>query len=275
MIISVASGKGGTGKTTVSTNIAKVLEKDVILIDCDVEEPDSHIFLKPEIDEMKKVTVPVPEIDLNKCTFCVKCAEICMFKALLVLKDNVIVFPELCHNCGGCKLVCPEEAVKEIPREIGIIEKGRSGEIDFVHGILRVGDVLVPHLIRELKTHAGYSKTVIIDSPPGTSCPVIEAVKGSDICILVTEPTPFGLHDLKLAVEMLRKLKIPFYVILNRADTGYEEVSRYCESENIKILMKIPVSREIAELYSKGEMVVDKIDGYKKEFQNLIDTVMK
>lgn len=269
MIISVASGKGGTGKTTIATNLALSLNGSVQFLDCDVEEPNSHIFLKPDLRENEIVGIPVPEVDASRCTYCGKCGEICQYSAIVVISKNVLTFPELCHGCGGCFLVCPEGAISEKDRQIGVVEKGEANKIAFVHGRLQIGAAISPPLIKAVKKHVDKAKTVIIDAPPGTSCPVIEAVKESDFCILVTEPTPFGLNDLRLAVEVVRILKIPFGVIINRADEGDEGVKEYCSRENIPILMEIKTERKIAEAYSRGIPIVEIMPEYRKHFQLL------
>jgi len=272
MIISVASGKGGTGKTTIATSLALSLG-NVQFLDCDVEEPNAHIFLKPHINEKISVGIPVPEVDESQCNFCGKCAEVCEFNAIVVIKKKVLFFPKLCHGCGGCAYICPEKAIKEVEREIGVIEKGNSGTIDFIHGILNVGEPMAPPLIRRVKKYILNSKHAVIDASPGTSCPVVEAVKGSDFCLLVTEPTPFGLNDLKLAVGMLRKLAIPCGVVINCADIGNEEVKRYCESENIPILMTIPWDRRIAEAYSRGIPLIEALPEYQHSFSQLYEKI--
>jgi len=272
MIISVASGKGGTGKTTIATSLALSLGK-VQFLDCDVEEPNAHIFLKPQINKRISVGIPVPEVDKSKCTYCGKCAEVCEFNAIVVIKKKVLFFPELCHGCGGCAYICPEKAIKEVEREIGVIEKGNSGTIDFIHGILNVGEPMAPPLIRQVKKYILNSKNAVIDASPGTSCPVVEAVKGSDFCLLVTEPTPFGLNDLKLAVGMLSKLTIPCGVVINCSDIGDEEVKRYCESESIPILMTIPWDRRIAEAYSQGIPLIEALPEYQNSFSQLYEKI--
>ena len=269
MIIAVASGKGGTGKTTIATNLAKSIGNNVQLIDCDVEEPNSHLFLNPEIEKSEEVHVPNPKVDLSKCTYCGECAKICRFSAIVVVKNDVLTFPELCHGCGGCSLVCPEDAISEIPRPIGILEQGKSGSLAFIHGRLEVGEIMSPPLIKAARSMARENGVVIVDAPPGTSCPVIVAVKGSDFCILVTEPTPFGLNDLQITVEVVRELGIPSGVVINRSDIGDQAVKEFCDGRGILILMEIPEDRQIAEAYSRGEMIIDVIPAYREKFREL------
>lgn len=275
MIISIASGKGGTGKTTVATNLAVSLESDVQILDCDVEEPNSHLFLSPVIDKTETVFTPVPEIDENKCTLCRKCAEICRFNAITVVGETVLSFPELCHSCGGCMNVCPEKAVSETGRELGVIERGRKNGLDFVHGRLRVGEAMSPPLIRKVRSFVRHDKITIIDAPPGTSCPVIAAMKGTDFVLMVTEPTPFGLHDLKLAVEAVKLLDIPRGLVINRSDMGDSRVKDYARQENLPVLMEIPFDRRIAEAYSRGRLVVEVMPEWKEKFQELYSRIKK
>ena len=269
MIISVASGKGGTGKTTVVTNLAVSLGSDVQVLDCDVEEPNSHLFIRPIIEEVKTITTPVPEVDMEKCTLCGKCGEICQFKAIVVIGETVLPFHEMCHSCGGCMEVCPEGAITETDRELGLIEKGRRNGLEFVHGKLRVGEAMSPPLIRRVREYTRPDTLTIIDAPPGTSCPVIASMKGADFVLLVTEPTPFGLHDLKLAVGAVKILGLPCGLVINRSDMGDDRVKAYAEKENLPVLMEIPFDRQIAEVYSKGEMIVEVMPEWRERFTRL------
>jgi len=269
MIISIASGKGGTGKTTVATNLAVSLESDVQILDCDVEEPNAHLFIQPTFKESKTITTPVPEVDMDKCTLCGKCGEICQFKAIVVIAETVLPFPELCHSCGGCMEVCPEKAITETGRELGLIERGNKNGLEFVHGKLRIGEAMSPPLIRKVREYTRPDMLTIIDAPPGTSCPVIASMKDADFILLVTEPTPFGLHDLELAVEAVKILGIPHGLVINRSDMGDDKVMAYAEQENLPILMEIPFDRRIAEAYSRGEMIVEVIPEWKDRFSEL------
>jgi MinD superfamily P-loop ATPase len=258
MKIAIASGKGGTGKTTVATNLAWTIASEgdsVSYIDCDVEEPNGHIFLKPEIDAKQTATMDYPVINDELCISCGKCAEICQYKAIMFLGEKSIVMPEMCHSCGGCMLVCPVGALTYEKREIGYIETGKSNGIDFVHGMLKIGQVMSPPLIKQTKTHISETGTTIIDSPPGTSCPVIESVRGADFVLLVTEPTPFGLSDFKLAVDVISKLNIPFGAFINRSDIGSQDTVNFCNKNRISILSSLPDDRHIAETYSKGSLI--------------------
>ncbi|MBA7661625.1 hypothetical protein ES703_69645 [subsurface metagenome] len=215
------------------------------------------------------MTVAVPEVDLKKCTGCGKCGEICQYSAIICIKENVLTFEQLCHSCGGCMRACPADAIKPKPLNIGDIEFGKAGDIDFVHGKLRIGHVRTPSLIKKVKNHIKQNHLAIIDVPPGTSCPVVEAVKGADFVLLVTEPTPFGLNDLKLAVDLVRKMNLPFAVAINRYDIGNDEVEKYCKAENIDICLKMPDDRCIAEAYSTGQIIIDVLSEYRKEFSEL------
>lgn len=269
MIISIASGKGGTGKTTVATNLAQVLGNRVQLLDCDVEEPNAHLFLQPTFTQNEPVTTPIPLIDETKCTFCRKCADFCEFNALAVVGKQVLVFAELCHSCGGCMLVCPEGAITETSRELGTLNVGNAGEVAFVNGRLRVGEAMSPPLIKRVRAAADPDRITLIDAPPGTSCPVIAAMHETDFVLLVTEPTPFGLHDLKLAVEAVKLLGIPAGLVVNRADIGDNAVFQYAEEEELPLLLTIPFDRQIAEAYSRGRMMVDALPEWRHQFIEL------
>jgi MinD superfamily P-loop ATPase len=268
MIISVASGKGGTGKTTVALNLALSLE-NVQLLDCDVEEPNLHLFLPLHKKKKIPVCIPVPKVNEAQCTYCGKCAEVCQFNALAVIKNQVLVFPELCHGCGGCTLLCPVKAIAESPREIGFVQEGSYDGLSFIQGNLNVGEPMPTPIIRREKELMAGGKTVILDCSPGTSCPVIEAVRGSDFCLLVTENTPFGLNDLKLAVEMVKALRIPMGVFLNQSNFGDRRVKEYCQGEDIPVLGELPHDRRIAEVYSRGGIVLDELPEYRSSFQEL------
>jgi len=277
MIISIASGKGGTGKTLVATSLALALKgrDKVQILDCDVEEPNAHVFLKPAFTHNEIVSIPVPKVDEEKCTYCGKCAEVCVYNAIAVIKQKVLVFPELCHGCGACSYLCPEKAISEEAKEIGVIEMGYADGLEFTHGRLSIGQLMAPPIIRQVKEHASYEGVVIVDVPPGTSCPVVEAVKDSDFCLLVTEPTPFGLNDLVLAVETVRQLNIPCGIVLNRAGVGDGKTEEYCQKENIPILFTIPLDTKIAHLYSEGITLVEGMPQWQKGFLELFDKVRK
>lgn len=273
MIISVASGKGGTGKTLVATSLALSLKEKyrVQLLDCDVEEPNDHVFLKPVFTYKEAVSVPIPEVDEDKCTYCGKCAEVCVYNAIAVVKQKVLIFPGLCHGCGACSYLCPEKAISEKANEIGVIERGYADGVDFVQGRLDIGKAMAPPIIRKVKELIDKDMVAIVDASPGTSCPVMEAVKNSDFCLLVTEPTPFGLNDLVLAVEAVRKLGIDCGVVLNRVGVGDSKTEEYCREENIPIMLTIPLDTEIAYLYSKGITLVEGMPQWKNNFLELFD----
>lgn len=273
MIIAVASGKGGTGKTTLSIALSQALDQLVNLLDCDVEAPNAKLFLHlmDEVNEI--VTVPIPKVDNDKCTFCGKCQQICQFNAITVLKDKVLVFDELCHSCGGCEMVCPEKAISEIQKPIGTVLNGRTNSLSFVQGKLDIGLAMSPPLIRAVKSRTDKDIINIIDCPPGNSCPVITAVSGSDYIILVTEASPFGLHDLKLSVETMRELNIPFGVIINRTTKNYKEVNNYCKNENIPLLLEIPESLKVAKAYSVGNTLLDAMPELKDKLRQIVKDI--
>jgi MinD superfamily P-loop ATPase len=269
MKVAIASGKGGTGKTTVAVNLVQVIPKPVQLLDCDVEEPNCSLFLEPEIEQSETIGIPIPSVDEELCTACGECGDFCEFNAIISLGAAPLVFPELCHGCGGCTKVCPTRAISEVERPIGVVEKGRVGDIGFIQGRLNVGEAMAPPLIAAVKERAGKGGTTIIDSPPGTSCPVIEAVRDCDIVVLVTEPTPFGLADLVLAVGAVREMGIPFGVVINRSGIGDDRVSEYCSSENIPLLLEIPNDRRVAEAYSRGKTIVEGLPQLTPAFETL------
>ena len=276
MKIVIASGKGGTGKTTLATNLVYVAARqgrDAAYVDCDVEEPNGHIFLKPQISVSKPVGILVPEVDDDKCTHCGACGDICQYSAIVCIGEKVLVYGDLCHGCGGCTLVCPTGAITEVMRNIGVVESGSSGEIKFVHGLLNIGQVMSPPLIRGTKETTPDADIVVYDAPPGTSCPVIEAVRGNDYVVLVTEPTPFGLNDLKLAVAMVRALELPFGVVINRAGQGDDRVDDYCRDENIEVLERIADDRRIAEAYSRGKMIAEEFADLHDRFAALLAAI--
>lgn len=273
MIISVASGKGGTGKTTIATNLALSLQSNVQILDCDVEEPNAHLFIKPTIEDDKTIYTPVPDVDMEKCNLCGECQKICQFKAIVVIGKTVLPFPELCHSCGGCMEACPQEAITETGRELGIIEYGKRNGLEFVHGKLRIGEAMSPPLIRKVREYTRPGALTIIDAPPGTSCPVITSIKGTDFVLLVTEPTPFGLHDLKLAVGAVKILGIPHGLVINRSDMGDDRVREYAKSEGLPILMDIPFDRKIAEAYSRGESITEAMPEWRERFKDLFHRI--
>lgn len=289
MIIAVASGKGGTGKTTVAVNLALSIasqragevDSRTLLLDCDVEEPNAHLFLNPTIERREEVGILIPEVDYDKCTFCGRCAEVCAYHAIAVVKQKVLIFPELCHGCGSCTLNCPEEAIHEVLNVTGAIEEGQAGDIRFAHGILNIGEAMAVPVIHQLKERIGEAdlrpqSVVVLDASPGTSCPVVEAMRGADFVLMVTEPTPFGLHDLRLAVEVARdELGLPVGVVINRDGVGDRGVEDYCAAENIPVLMRIPLDRRIAEAYSEGVTMVAAWPEYRERFVELYRSIEK
>jgi MinD superfamily P-loop ATPase len=276
MTVAVASGKGGTGKTTIATNLAMVAAEKfgyVILLDCDVEEPNSHIFIKGQKTKEEVVNIKIPEVDESICTECGACSNFCQYNAIVSLKGRPVVFKEMCHSCGGCSLVCQPKAIHEVDHRIGLINFYSAGKISLIYGLLDVGSPLSPPLIGAVKRHENKNALNIIDAPPGTSCPVIEAIKDADFIILVTEPTPFGLNDLVLAVEVSRKLNKKFAVAINRVGSGDDRVHKYCKDENIPIILEIPDDRRIAELYSNGDTIFENLPEYRKSFEEALISV--
>jgi MinD superfamily P-loop ATPase len=301
MIIAVASGKGGTGKTTVATSLVLAITTDgqnqadraeyvnvanchpesgegPLFLDCDVEEPNAALFLNPQLDQRQEVGILIPEVDYERCTFCGRCAEVCVWHAIAVVGRKVLIFAELCHGCGSCTLNCPEAAIHEVLHVMGNLESGRAGPIAFGHGILNVGEAMAVPIIRQLKAkhmaNAGHSAT-ILDASPGTSCPVVETMRGADFVLLVTEPTPFGLHDLRLTVQVARdELGLPVGVVINRDGVGDAGVDEYCAAEGIPILMRIPLDRRIAEAISGGEALVEALPEYRPRFLKLYEQII-
>jgi len=269
----VASGKGGTGKTTVATNLAFVASrhgKRVWYLDCDVEEPNGHVFLRPQITQRQSVTSAVPVVDEARCTLCGACGEICQFSAIVCLGTQVMLFPELCHSCGGCQLVCPTQAIAEQHREIGKLAVGRSGEVRFADGLLNIGQAMSPPVIRAVKETVCEAELVIVDAPPGTSCPVIESIRGCDLALLVTEPTPFGVNDLKLAIQMMKEIGIPCEVVINRATSDGVDVHSVCLELGVPVIAELPDDRRVAEAYSRGELAAQGVPGMEERFVALL-----
>ncbi|MBN1852028.1 MAG: ATP-binding protein [Pirellulales bacterium] len=277
MKIAIASGKGGTGKTTVATSLAYVAASDghsVAYLDCDVEEPNGHLFLKPQIIREEPIRKWIPVVDPDRCTHCGLCSQACRYGAIACVGEETLIFTELCHSCGGCLLVCPEDAIREVPKPIGRLRTGKSGQVEFVEGVLDVGEAMSPPAIQAVKDTAPDVELILYDCPPGTSCPVIESVRGCDLLLLVTEPTPFGLHDLKLAVEMARALKLRFGVVINRADMGDREVWDYCSHQRIAILAEIPDELAVAEAYSRGEMAAESVPRLAEQVRRLLEMIL-
>jgi len=290
MIIAVASGKGGTGKTTVATSLALSIPEGVqsgtdlpgrfaqpLFLDCDVEEPNAALFLRPRLEDYEEVGILIPHVDHDLCTYCGRCAEVCVWHAIAVVGKNVLIFPELCHGCGSCTLNCPEGAIHEVLHVMGSLESGQAGPIAFGHGTLNVGEAMAVPIIRQLKAkhavHDGHG-VAILDASPGTSCPVVETMRGADFVLMVTEPTPFGLHDLRLAVQVARdELGLPVGVVVNRDGVGDLGVDEYCAAEGIPILMRIPLDRRIAEAISGGKALVEALPEYHPLFVALYEWI--
>ena len=275
MIFAVASGKGGTGKTTVATSLALSLSSEghqVFFLDCDVEAPNAHLFLETTFEAQKEVHLLIPKVDESLCSGCGKCAEVCQYHAIVVISGKTLVFPEMCHGCGSCALICTEKAITETPKTLGLLEAGPTPSgIHFARGLLNVGEPLAVPVIHQLKKwqHMDLHEMVIVDSPPGASCPVVASLRGADFVLLVTEPTPFGLHDLKLAVDLTREVNCPAGVIINRDGIGDTGVETFCQEVGLPILMRIPFDREIGEWIARGQSLVEIRPEYLKQFRQM------
>lgn len=283
MRIVVASGKGGTGKTMIATSLALVAAEggDAALIDADVEAPNADLFLRPIFDQSRPVEQMIPQVDAALCTHCGRCAEVCQYHAIAALPTTTLVFGELCHGCGSCTLNCPSRAISEAPRSIGLIEIGLADNLPYARGTLQIGEAMATPVIRALKRYAHESEWdskqwLIVDAPPGTACPVIETLRGADIALLVTEPTPFGLHDLRLAVEVARDaLHLPVAIVINKDGPDHADVEQYCQTMNLPVLLRVPLSREIAVAYSSGAPLVQAFQEYRPKFQTLLDDLSR
>ncbi len=277
MKIAVASGKGGTGKTTVAVNLAVVLSDrgSVELLDCDVEAPNAHLFLDPTIERQADVALPVPVVDDQKCTGCGLCVEVCEFNAIGSIGKGVLVFPELCHGCGACWKLCPEDAITPGQRQVGTVGSGHARSVAFHHGWLRVGEALSPPVVRAVKALATGADFTILDAPPGTSCPVVETVRGADTVLLVTEPTPFGLHDLELAADMAQALGLAAAVAINKVGIGDGAVEEFCASRSLPVVLRLPYERRIAEAYSRGELIAESVPELRADFERLADYLLE
>ena len=273
MIIAVASGKGGTGKTTIAVNLAYALDREVQLLDCDVEEPNAQLFLNGALLSTEEVTIPIPQIDASLCNGCGECSRFCEYNAIVSYGTMPLVFADMCHGCGGCMKVCPPQAIREVDHRIGVIETFSAGKITLIQGKLDIGAAMAPPLIRAVKRKMDNRIPILLDAPPGTSCPVITTLRGADFVTLVTEPTPFGLNDLILAVETVREMDLPFGVIINRSGSGDARVNFYCADENIPILAEIPDDRKIAEAYSRGELIGKVFPKYRLIFEKIINDI--
>jgi len=278
MIVAVASGKGGTGKTTVTASLAKVWDGPLVAVDLDVEEPNLHLFLQPAIDGGQTAHMTVPLVDEARCTYCGACSDLCQFKAISVMNRLILTFPEMCHGCGGCLAICPEKAISPGQRELGEISWGRAGNVDFLSGRLRVGEAMSPPLMRRVKARlegmlSAQGGDAVIDAPPGVSCPAVNAVIDSDVILLVTEPTPFGFYDFQLAWEAFTPLGKPLAAVVNRAGLGHDAVYRFCREKGLPVLAEIPYDRAIAEAYARGRIIADLSPGFQETFISLRDKI--
>ena len=277
-VMTILSGKGGTGKTTVLVNLAYAAKErfgKVNLLDCDVEAPNVDLFIQAKPESKEQVDIKIPRIDSEKCTYCGICQDVCEFNAIVILKSKKkhMIFDELCHSCGACFEMCPEDAIFEIDKNIGEIRKGSRETLTIYSGFLKVGEMLGVPVIKKVKQHIDKDMFNLIDSSPGTSCPVVHSVLGSDFCLLVTEPTPFGLYDLQLTVDLLRVLKKEFSVVINKSGANDKIIEAYCKSEDIAIIGRIPFEKRIAELYSKGDIIL-KEESYKKIYNDILDNIL-
>jgi MinD superfamily P-loop ATPase len=274
MIIVVASGKGGTGKTTIATSLALSVPH-AQFVDADAEEPNAHLFLHPAIEQTIPVEMMLPEVDLERCTFCGKCAEFCQFNALAVIKEKLLVFPELCHGCGGCVLVCPEKAMREKQRRIGEVEIGSAKGMRFIQGRLKPGEPSSVRIVREEMAQVNNGTPTVVDAAPGTACAVVETISLADFCLLVTEPTPFGLHDLVMAMDVAVELGVPCGVVINRSGARDHLIEEACKQRGVAVLLKVPFQRAIAEAYSNGKCLVDAFPEWRQPFHRLFDHIQQ
>ncbi len=278
LTISVAAGKGGTGKTLFATSLAVALNKQwpgaVQLLDCDVEEPNADILLHPTFTAQEPVYIKVPEVDKSVCIYCGKCAEACQFAAIAVIREAVLTFPELCAGCGSCSYVCPVDAITEVNRQVGVVDTGKTPEgIQFVQGRVNVGDQRATPCTKAVREHLAANLINILDAPPGTACPMQETIEDTDYCVLVTEPTPFGLENLKESIATCKRMAVPYGVVINRDGIGDEGVAQYCQQEGVEILLRIPQQREVAEAYSRGETLAHGFDEWVGPLQQLYEHI--